>query len=161
LVTPQLALQEIRRRVPHPEVGVAPPEGISLVNIQTLLWADTPPDVTLGSVTLLGKRVGLRVHVEQVAWDFGDGSTDVTDSPGKRYDNDHDPCRTVLCPDYYGHVYRRAGVMQVSAQITWSGQFQIGDGAWQPIAGTVTGSAQTTTVSIRQARGVLVDPGQH
>jgi hypothetical protein len=105
--------------------------------------------------------VRLRVHVDRVDWDFGDGHSDVTDAPGKPYDNANDPCRTVLCPDYYGHVYRRAGQVTVGAQVIWSGEFQVGAGVWQPIAGRVTGPPQTRTLTLRQARGVLVDPGSH
>jgi hypothetical protein len=149
---------EIRRRVPRPGLGVAPPGGVSLVNIQTLFWVDTPVDVSLGTVRLVGQLVRLRVHLLRVDWDFGDGAQDGTTYPGKAYTN-ADACRAKLCPDYFGHVYTRHGVRRVSARVSWSGQFQVGAGAWRQIPDTVTGAAQFTTVHIYQAHGELVpDP---
>ena len=77
-VTPLLARQEIEKLVPRPGIGVAPPGGKTLVNVQTVLWANTPADRGLGTVTLLGTyRVALRVQVQQVAWAFGDGDTEI------------------------------------------------------------------------------------
>ncbi len=145
--------------MPHPAVGIAPPGGVSLVNIQTLLWVETPADQDLGIVTLLGQRVGLRVHVERVRWDFGDGTSDVTTMPGKKYDA-ADPCTTPRCPDYYGHVYSATGTMRVSAQVVWTGEFSVGGGPWQSIAGTVTGPRLATALKLEQARDVLVQDGR-
>ncbi len=151
-------LQEIRRRVPHPAVGVAPPGGISLVQTQTLFWVNTPVQVDLGAVRLAGQNVRLRVRLQQVNWDFGDGHTDTTADPGKAYDR-ADPCDTKMCPDYYGHVYRRHGTYTVSAEVSWTGQFQVAGGAWRQIPTPVLGPAQTTGTHIYQARGELVpDP---
>jgi hypothetical protein len=154
-VTALLVMQQLRKLVPHPAIGVAPPGGATLVNIQTLLWAETPAEQSLGTVTLLGHRVALRVHVDRVDWDFGDGSTDTTDTPEPRYDP-ADGCRTVTCPGYWGHVYRATGSTRVTATVTWSGRYRVDGGAWQDIPDTVTGPAATTDLVVRQARGILV-----
>jgi hypothetical protein len=146
---------QAQKLVPHPRIGVAPPGGATLVNTQTLLWVDTETDRDLGTVTLLGQRVGLRVHVHTVAWTFGDGDRTTATTPGRAYDPS-DPCRQAMCPTYGGHVYRSTGAMPVTAQVTWTGEFRVGTGAWRPIGGIVTGPAQTTTITVRQARGVLV-----
>lgn len=154
-VTAAAVRAEAQKLVPHPHIGVAPPGGVSLVNIQTLLWVDTAADRDLGTVTLLGQRVGLRVHVHGVAWNFGDGIRTTAATPGRRYDP-KDPCRQALCSAYWGHVYRTTGSVKITAQVTWTGEFRVGAGAWQQISGMVTGPSQTATVTIRQARGVLV-----
>jgi hypothetical protein len=154
-VTPAAARAEVEKLVPHPHVGIAPPGGTTLVNIQTVLWVTTPPDQDLGAVTLLGQRVDLRVHVQSVAWSFGDGETTTSATPGRPYDTAA-PCHTALCPQYQGHLYRRTGHMTIGAQVSWSGEFRVGTGAWQPIAGTVTGPRQSTTITVREARGILV-----
>jgi hypothetical protein len=148
-----------RRLVPAPAIGVAPPGGATLVNLQTLLWVDTPADRSLGTVPLLGQPVGIEVHVASVRWAFGDGTSDVAAMPGKRYDKS-DPCATVLCPDYYGHVYRRAGAMTVAATVTWTARYRVAGGGWQNVPGSVTGRASSIRLTVREARGVLVpDPG--
>jgi hypothetical protein len=158
-VTPLLVRQEIEKLVPHPGIGVAPPGGKTLVNVQTVLWADTPADRDLGTVTLLGLfQVGLRVHVAQVVWDFGDGATDVVDGPGVPY-RKGEHCATVSCPGHYGHVYRGTGRLRITSQVRWSGQYSVNGGAWQNVAGTVDGPTARTQVTVVQARGVLVaDP---
>jgi hypothetical protein len=154
-VTAAAVLREVRRLVPHPKVGIAPPGGATLVNIQTLLWADTPVDRSLGPVTLLGHRIDLRVRVARVDWEFGDGTGDTTSTPEPKYDPGAG-CRTVTCPGYWGHVYVATGAMQISATVTWSGRYRVDGGAWLAIPDTVTGPAMTADVTVRQARGVLV-----
>jgi len=158
-VTPLLARQEIEKLVPRPGIGVAPPGGKTLVNLQTVLWADTPADRNLGTVTLLGTyRVALRVHVQQVAWAFGDGVSDVAGGPGLPY-RKGEHCTTVTCPGHFGHVFATTGTMTITEQVTWSGQYSVNGGAWQDVAGTVDGPAATAQVTVLQARGVLVaDP---
>jgi hypothetical protein len=159
-VTSVLAWQQVRKLVPRPTIGIAPPGGTSLVNIETVLWVNTRVDKSLGTVRLLGHRVALRIHLRWVEWDFGDGHTDSTSDPGRKYDPD-DECRTVLCESYWGHVYETTGPMTISAAVTWSGEFRVDGRRWAPIAGTVTGGAATADLRIRQARGILVPYPSH
>jgi len=151
-----MARAEAEKLLPHPQIGTAPAGGVSLVNIETVLWVDTKPDLTLGTVTLLGYRVTLRAHLERVDWSFGDQASATTAGPGKAYTKS-DPCKTADCPDYFGHVYRQTGHLTIGAQLTWTGEFQVDGGAWQEIAGTVTAPATGRPIHIREARGVLVD----
>ena len=158
-LTPLLVRQQIEKLAPRPGIGVAPPGGKTLVNLQTVLWADTPADRGLGTVTLLGTyRVALRVHVQRVAWAFGDGATEIADGPGLPY-RKGEHCTTVTCPGHFGHVYATTGTMRITSQVSWSGQYSVNGGAWQDVAGTVDGPAATAQVTVLQARGVLVaDP---
>jgi hypothetical protein len=149
--------EQVRKLVPRPGIGVAPPGGATLVNIQTLLWVDTAADQDLATIALLGHRVALRIHVQRVDWSFGDGERESTDGPGRAYDPG-DACRTRLCPGYWGHVYTATGPVTISATTTWSGEYNVDGTGWLAIAGTVTGPAHTTTLTVREARGVLVDP---
>jgi hypothetical protein len=153
-ITDEMLRDEAEKLVPHPKIGVAPPGGVTLVNIETVLWVDTLPDRFLGTVTLLGHRVDLRAHVEQVHWDFGDGSTDTTSTPGEAYTHD-DPCRTVDCPHYFGHTYIHTGRVTITAELTWTGEFRVDGGTWQPITGAVAAPATATSVHVKEARGIL------
>jgi hypothetical protein len=155
-VTPEMARAEAEKLLPHPAIGTAPAGGVTLVNIETVLWVDTAPDLTLGTVRLLGFRVTLRAHLETVRWQFGDGAGDTTQGPGTRYSHDQ-PCTTAQCPGYFGHTYRRTGPVTIGAQLTWTGQFQVDGGAWQDIPGTVTAAATGQPIHVKEARGVLVD----
>jgi hypothetical protein len=150
-----MARAAAEKLLPHPAIGSAPIGDVTLVNIETVLWVDTLPDRTLGTVTLLGHRVTLRAHLERVGWDFGDDSTDISVGPGKRYTN-ADPCRTAQCPGYFGHTYLRTGRVTVAADLTWTGQFRVDNGGWQAIPGTVTAPATSDTIRVKEARGVLI-----
>ena len=163
-VTPFDAYAQVTKLVPSPAIGAAPGKGTTLVNIQTIFWLNTPADRSLGTVTLLGHRVGLRIHAQSVAWDFGDGQTDDHGELGQPY-NASDACATAQCPGYYGHTFSATGAVTVTASVTWAGQFSVDGGAWQDVtnpangANTVAGPAATTPVQVMQARGVLVpDP---
>ena len=161
-LTPLLVRQQVEKLVPHPGIGVAPPGGRTLVNLQTVLWSDTPRDRSLGTVRLLGiYRVALRVHVRQVVWEFGDGASARTGSPGRPYRvGEH--CATVSCPGHFGHVYARTGSMTITSRVSWTGQYSVNGGRWQTIAGAVTGPQAAAQVTVVQARGVLVaDPSPH
>ena len=155
-VTGDMARAEAEKLLPHPPIGTAPAGGVSLVNIETVLWVDTQQDLTLGTVTLLGYRVTLRAHLQSVSWNFGDDAIETTSTPGRPYTK-ADPCTTVDCPQYFGHTYRATGHLTIGARLTWTGQFQVDGGAWQDIPGTVTAPATGQPIHIREARGVLVD----
>lgn len=158
-LTPLLVREQIERLVPHPAIGVAPPDGTTLVNIQTLLWLDTKAERSLGTVTLLGHQVSLRVTVNSVDWNFGDDTTDTTLGPGRPYDTD-DGCNTAVCSGYFGHFYRQTGQRTITASVTWDGRYAVDGGAWQAIFTPVTAPATTTQVAVKEARGVLVpNPG--
>jgi autotransporter-associated beta strand protein len=144
-----------RRLLPHPSIGSAPPGHVTLVNIETVLWVATSPERHLGTVNLLGRSVDIRAHVDRVSWNFGDDSSTTTTGPGKAYTN-ADPCRTKQCPGYFGHTYTDSGTVTIEADLTWTGQFRVDGGTWQTIPGTVTAEATSTTIDVKEARGVLV-----
>jgi hypothetical protein len=151
--------QEIIKQLRPVPIGAAPPPGKSvLVNTQWIAWLPTPAEKDLGTITLLGYRVALRIHLEHVDWDYGDGATGATTTPGKVYDHVHDRCHTATCGEYLGHVYARSGAFTAKAAITWSGQYSVDGGAWLDIPGTVTPAQGPATlpVAVIEARSVLV-----
>lgn len=154
-LTAAMVRDEAEKLLPHPMIGSAPPGHVTLVNIETVLWLATSSERRLGTVNLLGRRVDIRAHIERVAWDFGDDSSMTTDGLGTAYTNAH-PCRTKQCPGYFGHTYADTGTMTITADLTWTGQFRVDGGGWQTIPGTVTAAATSTTIEVKEARGVLV-----
>jgi hypothetical protein len=134
----------------------------ALVNAETVLWAATDADRALPAVTVLGRRVHLRVHFDRADWHFGDRTTDTTTSPGKPYDSAGDPCRTAQCPDYYGHRYAETGVMTITLAVTWHAEYSLDGTTWIAIAGVITGPTTQHVLAVKEARGILVpNPGDH
>ena len=154
-VAPSDAYEELRRLVPHPSIGIAPPGGATLVNIETLFWVNTTATRSLGRVTLLGHRVELEATVDHVAWDFGDGSATTLTGPGRPYDP-NDPCTTPICDEYWGHIYRRSGTTIVTATTTWIGRYRIDGGDWTRIRTPVAGPPSVLDITVREARAVIV-----
>ncbi|WP_460604342.1 hypothetical protein [Jatrophihabitans fulvus] len=160
-VTPEMVRQQAVRLIPTASVGLAP-HGSSLVNIETVMWAGAPRVQQLPAVTLLGQQVSIRIVLDHVAWNYGDGSGDSDGPAGKRYDGKRDPCRERQCAQYFGHTYTRTGTVTVSATAYWRASFTVGGGAPVDIPGTVGGPTAQAQLVVKQARGVLVpNPGDN
>jgi hypothetical protein len=145
------------RLVPRVAIGSSPDHGRSLAQLETLFWLDTPVVVDLGTRMLLGVPVHLVATVTSTAWDFGDGASGVSAGPGRAV-TVSDQCSTRLCPGWFGHTYTRvAQGLTVTATATWAGAFGVGDGALEPIAGTVDAPPVEVGMQVVEARAVLVD----
>ena len=130
---PVLTQADFRRLpIPAPVLTLQPDRGWVLVNIETIVRTDPTP-VTLRT-ELLG--YGITVEVTPTLWtyDFGDGHTLTTESPGHPYP-DHDTFHEYEKPD-------PARTITLTAQ--WTGRYQV-DGS--PVWRDVDGVALTTTTS--------------
>jgi hypothetical protein len=145
------------RLLPHVAIGSAWTT-TALVQAETVLWAGTGTDRSLGAVQIVGRTVHLRIAFDHAAWNFGDGSTDTVTTPGKPYDKTGDPCHTAQCADYYGHTYERTGPMTISLSVTWHAQFSFDNATWTDIPQPITGPTAQHTITLMQARGILVPP---
>ncbi|TIC85926.1 hypothetical protein E8D34_12560 [Nocardioides sp. GY 10113] len=144
-LTPGLVLEAFRR-LPLPEARliIEPPDGRTLVNLPTNFYS---PDQTLDrTVTLLGRRVDLRIRVATYHWDFGDGTTRETTSPGAPY-----PALTLT------HTYLRAARYRPRLDATYAADYRVDDGPWQPVDGTVTIAGTPTALRALEATPTLVD----
>jgi hypothetical protein len=148
---------EVIRLLHPPPIGVSPNTGTGLVNLKTLFWITTQPELNLGKARLIGFPVQLRVHYLRTEFDFGDHSTaTLTPNPGTPYDPATD-CGA--CPDRFGHDYTHPGTVTITAHVYWQAQFQAGTRAWTTIPGEVTASQpSTTTLTIHQAHNTLINP---
>jgi hypothetical protein len=148
---------EVVRLLRPPPIGVSPSTGTGLVNLKTLFWIATQPEVNLGRARLVGFPVELRVHYLRAEFDFGDRTSGtLAPDPGTPYDRAADCGR---CLDRFGHDYTEPGRVTVAARVYWQAQFRVGNRAWVTIPGEVTATQpSTTTLTIRQARSILVSP---
>jgi hypothetical protein len=125
-VTPGMVTAAFRRLpLPAARLQVQPPNGRTLVNFATNFYTERG-DLTR-SVTLLGRRVDLRITASSYTWRFGDGSTATTSEPGAPY-----PALDVT------HDYRKAGRVTPSVDTTYTAEFSVDGGPWRPVTGTVT-----------------------
>ncbi|WP_253874235.1 PKD domain-containing protein [Promicromonospora umidemergens] len=128
------------------EVNVQPPDGWTLVNVDTIAFTDTTPRTI--STRLFGIPVQIRAVPSSYSWDFGDGSAPtVTTDPGAPY-----PAHTIA------HAYVKQGTATISLTTTWRGQFRLaGEPTWHDVTGEGTTVSSSDSLEILEARARLVE----
>jgi hypothetical protein len=127
-------------------VNVQPPNGWTLVNVDTIAFTESRPRTM--STSLFGIPVEIRAVPSNYSWDFGDGSTPlVTTDPGAPY-----PAHTIA------HAYAKQGTATISLTTTWHGQFRLaGQPTWNDVAGEGTTVSSSGSLEILEARARLVE----
>ena len=143
VVTPDLVLEAVRRiGLPTVQVRVQP-EAATLVNFDTIFYTTRPTFER--TVTLLGSRVDVRAEATSYRWNFGDGHSLTTDTPGRPY-----PAKDIT------HAYTDAHVTEnPSVDVTYTVEFRVDSGAWRSIPDTITVNGPTVDLRIREATPVL------
>jgi hypothetical protein len=129
---------------PQSELVVQPPDGSTLVGFATNFYtANAAP--TRQPVTLLGQRIEIEATPTSYLWQFGDGTSETTSTPGAAY-----PHLLIT------HQYRHAHVtVHPRVDTTYAGRYRLGDGPWQTIPGTLTVVGAAGNLRVREAQGVL------
>jgi hypothetical protein len=137
------AFQQLRL-APSP-LSVQPPSGWTLVNAETIAFADDAPQTL--ATTVLGVGVSIRATAETFTWAFGDGSESLTTTdPGRPW-----PDHTI------SHRYTAEGTHSITLTTTWSGTFQVaGSTEWRPVDGTATTTSTSPPLTVYEARSRLV-----
>lgn len=138
------AVYQAFREVPLPEtvLHIQPPDGTTLVNLETNFFTTAEPFTT--TLTVLGYTVDLDITPTSYTWDFGDGTTTTTTTPGAPY-----PHLDIT------HVYTRTGTYPTRLTTTWSADFRVADRPWQRVQGTVDMTSPTLDLQVREATPVL------
>jgi hypothetical protein len=142
-VTPGVVLTALRR-VGLPAAAVrTQPKDKTLVNFATIFYAR--PQAVTRTLTLLGQQVTVEASPRSFVWHYGDGTALRTTSPGAPY-----PAKDIT------HEYTDAHVtVRTSVDVSYSGRFRVGGGAWQAIPGAVTIAGPASPLRISEATGVL------
>lgn len=133
----KLVIREFKRIAwPASELVVQPPEGKTLVNFETNFYTLDSEPVTK-EITIAKQKVTLRALRSAYTFHFGDGTSTQSSSPGRPH-----PHLDVT------HSYQQVGEVAVSLDVTYAGEYRIGDGEWTAIPDTltVTGAAQNLEV---------------
>jgi hypothetical protein len=130
-VTPQLAREEILKRLPHTTFTLSPTTR-GIVNLPEIVSVNQAQLLTF-QVPILGQAVVLRVTAEHYDWTFGDGASLTTDTPGPPFEAGTACSADADCKGYVHHTYRSPGRYPVQVTLTWHGEFSVEGGAWQDI----------------------------
>ncbi len=140
VLTPGRVLRAMRRLDwPAPVLTIQPPDGRTLVNLDTNFFTTSAAPVTR-RVRLLGRPVTIEATPSTYTWDFGDGPGRTTADPGAPY------------PDLgVTHRYLRTGTYRPRLATTYAGRFRVGSGPWQQIPGTVTVTGDPQRIEVLEA----------
>jgi hypothetical protein len=143
-LTPAIVASAFRRiPLPPSKLIVQPPNGRTLVNFATNFYTETGPFTR--SVTLLGQRVELEITPASYTWNFGDGGSTSTSSPGAAY------------PDLeVTHAYLRKGRVAPSVDTTYTATYRVNGGPAQPVPGSVTVAGGPVSLQVVTASPQLV-----
>jgi hypothetical protein len=147
VVTPALVARAFQR-IPLPALrAITQPADKTLVNFDTIFRVDATP--LHRTLTLLGQRVELAITPSTYRWVHGDGTVDVTHTPGAAY-----PAKDVV------HRYQQAEVtVRQHVEIVWTARWRLNGGAYQDVDGTVTTVGPATPLRVAEATPVLSGQG--
>ncbi|KRF39485.1 hypothetical protein ASG96_14430 [Terrabacter sp. Soil810] len=135
-------------------ISTQPKGNTTLVGLKTFYaaqWAGKgfePGEIdSIDPATMFGFNVEIRPRLESFIYRFGDGSSfgPRTSTGGVYPDGD------------VVHAYARPGRYDTYVDVTFGAQFRINGGAWVDIPDKVTVRQPSTTVTVREAKGVLVN----
>ncbi|MDZ5660674.1 hypothetical protein SFC79_02760 [Nocardioides sp. S-58] len=141
----QLIIREFKSiKWPASRLVVQPPGGKTLVNFETNFY--TLDNAAITQVrTIAQQGVSIRAVPTSYTFQFGDGSSTTTASPGRPH------------PDLdVTHVYTQKATVAVSLDTTYTGEYRIGDGDWVAIPETLTVAGAASDLQIVEALPQLV-----
>lgn len=135
------------RRIPLPTLrSIAQPGDKTLVNFDTIFHVEA--ETLRRDIRLLGQAIELTITPSRFRWTFGDGTEQVTTTPGAAY-----PTKALV------HRYQRAHVtVNHHVEVTWTATWRVNGGPWQDVPGTVTLDGPATPLRIAEAVPLLSDP---
>jgi hypothetical protein len=142
-----LAIAEEFRRLPltPSTLSIQPPSGWTLVNAETIAYADGTTQTLATAV--LGLNATIRATPKTFTWTFGDGSASVTTTHAGAPWPDH----TI------SHRYSAEGTHSIGLTTAWGGLYQLeGSSEWIPIDGVATTTSTSPPLTVYEARSRLV-----
>lgn len=114
----------------------------TLINLDTILF--TEPQDYSRSINLLGYRISLRAEPVRFKWVHGDGTTQLTSSPGKKYPNHN-----------VTHRFEKSGKLNLRVDTIYSVRYRIGNGSWQTLESSISAPGPVTQITVREATALL------
>lgn len=121
-----------------------PSDGWLPAGMPNVLHAESEPQVL--DTTLLNTPVSVRATAQSYHWDLGDGNTIDTEKPGKPYPSEE-----------ISSTYAYEGWYDVTLTTTFTGEFSVNGGEWQPIDGTIEVESEPIAIYSKSLESRLVD----
>ena len=146
-----VTLADIAAFRPRADVDNMEPQGWTIVGLHTNFFADGGAHIVDG--TLLGQSASVRFTPVAWRWDYGDGASASYPFPGAPWVAqgiaEFDPTGT-------SHVYREYGSYRIDLTVTYTAEYRFAGGPWLGIAGTLALPADPLSITVGDAKTVLV-----
>ena len=143
-MTPVLVSSALKRlRLPSSTLLVQPPNGRTLVNFATNFY--TEREEFTRNVRLLGQRIGSGSPRAG-----SPGTSTTARAPRRRHPGTPYPDLEVT------HDYLEATDVRPSVDTTYTAEFRVGGGSWQPVPGSVTIPGESVGLEVVEASPILV-----
>jgi len=149
--TPPSSISDLAEFSPEPASFVIEPGSWSLPRLPTNMYSRAQEHQVPGE--LLGWPIEVRFTPQAFRWSYGDGSTATTSGSGSSWGGAQFSATST------SHVYRQPGVYGVGLSVEYRVAYRFGQGAFMPLAGTVTRSAGVQQLTVLRVTPVLVDQG--
>ena len=150
-VTAPVTLADIAAFRPATPVDRMEPNGWTVVGLDTNFYATGSAHVVSG--TLLGQPADVRFTPVQWHWSYGDGEAAIHPYPGSTWAaqgvHEFDPTGT-------SHVYRQLGSYVIDLDVDFAAEYRYAGGPWVTIAGALTVPASRLSITVGDAKTVLV-----
>jgi hypothetical protein len=157
---PELTLSDIASFAPGVGSQHMEPNGWIVTGLHTNFYSDAANSTVTG--TLLGYAVAVRFTATAWRWDYGDGSSTTSATPGASWAalglKEFDATAT-------SHVFATPGAFTITLSVGFSAEYQFAGQPWKAIAGTLWADAPPLTAvsgdadTVLVARDCLVNPG--
>ncbi len=148
---PVVTLEDIVRFVPVAGTAAMEPSGWMVVGLATNFFGSAERQVQAG--TVLDAPAEVRFTPVSYEWDFGDGQSLSSPSPGSSWANLGLP---EFSPTMTSHVYSSPGTYTIRLTVSFAAEYRFGADAFSPLAGTVPSMTNEIVALAGDAQTVLV-----
>jgi hypothetical protein len=150
-VTAPVTLSDIASFRPVPGTDHMQPNGWTIIGLSTNFYAVAAVQVQDG--TLLGRAASVRFTPRSYHWAYGDGLAATRAIPGGTWRaqgiREFDPTPT-------SHVFTKRGSYTITLVIDFGAEYRYDGGVWTPIAGVIPLPANPLSITVGDAKTVLV-----
>lgn len=145
-VDPETLAQEVRDRLPVPELKISSNPRRGLVGLKSWFWLEDGGQPLSDSLSRYGITVDVQARPVSYRWEFGDGTEKMTESPGRPY-----PQRSEITYTYDRSSAQFAQGYAVSVTVVFDVRWQTDGGGWQALPGISRTSERFYPVAESQA----------
>jgi hypothetical protein len=145
-VDPIVLANRVRDRLPVPGLEISSNPGRGLVGLRTWFWLEGGSRPLSDSLSAFDVRVEVQALPMSYEWNFGDGTTEVTSSPGEPYPQDS-PVTHTYEESSAGHTVGYPVSVTTVFEVRW----RTNGGRWRTLPGISRTSAREYPVAESQA----------